>query len=396
MATKSSKRWRYIIYLVSVIIIILAAFNTYITLRIHRQLAQIVSKPGKWPAGAYIYDEKIGFDFAPNISGQVSDGSYYVKSHQLGYRISENEDAAAFRPGGILSLGCSFTYGDEVESYQTFTQVAADSLGIPAYNYGISSFSYTHALLKARELKGEGVLDRLKPKYVVLGCWNGLPDRSRTPFPPLASKTLPLPAAYMVREDGKTKIEYPLDVGHVFSMVDLYREEGTGLSPRKFFKLFAAAPGYVYLYVKNNQMAQKWRSRTLQNDLTDYQAYDFYFTGIEEIFSEFGSKIIILYLPNKHNEDPARDLLRAVEDHPGLLFANGLEAIEKYGVPHRQYQGRHPQPAAHEAYGRAIVDVVEGNQVNSVIQGLLRFPGFDGQADRGNDNPGQRSWDWGT
>ena len=69
----------------------------------------------------------------------------------------------------------------------------------------------------------------------------------------------------------------------------------------------------------------------------------------------------MLYMPNRHNEKPAGDLLRAVADHTGILFVNGLEAIEKYGVPHRQYQGRHPQPAAHEAYGRAIVDVVEGN-----------------------------------
>ena len=361
MSILKSKKMRYVVYLASVILIILLAFNAYITYYIHKQLAQIVTNPGRWPAGAYIYDEKIGFDFASNISGEINDGSYYVKSHNFGYRISKNEDSGDYLPGGLLSLGCSFTYGDEVESYQTFTQVAADSLGIPAYNFGICSFSYIHALLKVRELKEQGILDKLQPEYVVLGCWNGLPDRSRTPFPPLASKTLPLPSAYINKDEGKPEVQYPMKLDHVFGMVEMYREEGPGLSAGKFFKLFAAAPRYIYLYVKNNRMAQKWRTRTLQNNVSDYEVYDYYFSGIEDVFSDYNSRIIVLYMPNRHNEKPAGDLLRAVADHTGILFVNGLEAIEKYGVPHRQYQGRHPQPAAHEAYGRAIVDVVEGN-----------------------------------
>jgi len=344
--------------MISVIVLILAAFNTYITFQIHKQLKQVVSKPGKWPVGAYIYDEAIGFDFASNISGKINNGSFYVKRHQLGYRIGEHEDAVSFQPGGILSLGCSFTYGDEVGSHHTFTQVAADSLNIPAYNYGICSFSYIHAILKAKELKDEGVLDKLQPKYVVLGCWNGLPDRSRSPFPPLASKTIPLPAAYITRDGGDLKIQYPLKIQHIFEMVELYREEGTAMSFKKFMKIFTAVPRYIYLYVKNNSLAKKWRGRTLQNDVSDYEVYDFYFSEVESLFSDYESRIIVLYMPNKHAEQPDNALIKAITSHPGIIFVNGLQAIKKYGVPERDYQGKHPQPAAHEAYGREIVNIV--------------------------------------
>jgi hypothetical protein len=358
MKILTKKRLNYLLYIVIVVVVILAAFNTYLTYYIHKQIAQVVSNPGRWPDGAYIYDDAIGFDFAPNVSGWIDDRSYYVKSHQFGYRIGQEESADAWQPGGVLSLGCSFTYGDEVESEQTFTQVLADSLGIPAYNYGICSFSYTHALQKAQELKDEGILDQLQPKYVVLGCWNGLPDRSRAPFPPLASKTLPLPAAYITKEGGEVKIREPLKIQHIFGMVEMYREEGTDMSFKKFIRIFTAVPKYVYLYVKNNRMARQWRSRTFKNDVSDYEVYEFYYSRIKKIFSAYNSQIIVLYMPSSREEEPGNDLIRVLANHPDIIFVDGFKAIKKYGVPNREYQGRHPQPAAHKAYAWEILESI--------------------------------------
>lgn len=360
MKILSKQRRNYLIYLVSVTILILILFNTLITFRIHKQLAQVASTPGHWPAGAYIYDEKIGFDFAPNVSGYISDGSFYVKSHSLGYRISQNGDANNFKPGGLLSLGCSFTYGDEVESGQTFTQLAADSLGIPAYNYGICSFSYTHALLKAEELKATGVLDKLQPEYVVLGCWSGLPDRSRSPVPPLASRNLPLPAAYITKDGGDVGIQFPLKTQNIFEMLEIYRKEGTGLSFKKFVKIFFAVPGYINIFIKSKRLSQQIKSRTFQNDASDFEIYDFYFSGIEKVFSGSSAQIIVLYMPNRQGEQPGAALMSSLAAHPGIIFVDGLQAIKKYGVPVHDYQGRHPQPAAHRAYAQEIVDAVKG------------------------------------
>lgn len=352
----NSKRLKYLVYMLSVIVVILAVFNTFITLRIHKQIERVVSKRGRWPVGAYIYDRSIGFDFASNISGPInSKGSFYVKSHQLGYRISEFEDPVSYGPGGLLSLGCSFTYGDEVEASQTFTQLTADSLNIPAYNYGICSFSYIHALLKAKKLKDQGVLDKLQPQYVILGCWSGLPDRSRSPFPPLASKNIPLPAAFLTKDGDDLKIQYPMKIQDVFSMIELYREEGTGLSSKKFMKIFIAAPRYIYLFVKNNRFAKAFRSGSFQNNVSDYEVYDFYFSGIESLFSDYASRIIVLFMPNKNNEQPDNALKEAVADHPGIILVDGLQAIRKHGVSSRDYVGAHPQPAAHKAYAEEII-----------------------------------------
>ncbi|MBP6872619.1 MAG: hypothetical protein KBC43_11480 [Bacteroidales bacterium] len=359
MKILKSKKVRYWTFMVSVILVILLTFNVVLTFIIHGKLAKSASKKGSWPVGAYIYDKKIGFDFAPNISGPRNRGTYYVKSHQLGYRIGREEDPGTYRPGGLLSLGCSFTYGDEVESEQTFTHLAAAELGIPAYNYGICSFSYLHALLKAEELKETGVLDKLQPQYVVLGCWSGLPDRSRSPFPPLASDNIPLPAAYLDKEGNDLVIRYPMDLENVFDLVGMYRKEGKGWSLKKFSGIFFSAPRIAYLYVKNNMLAGKMNSGGKTSEVTDFEVYDYYFTGIERIFSGSDTRIIMLFMPNTDAEElPDKALIDAIAAHPRVIPVNGLHAIQRYDISVRDYMRKHPQPPAHKAYAMEIAAAV--------------------------------------
>lgn len=349
--------------MLSVIVLIFVGFNIYFTVQIHKQLVQVVSNPGRWPVGAYIYDPEIGFDFASNISDHINDSSYYVKSHQFGYRIGEHEDAVSYQSGGILSLGCSFTYGDMVKAGQTFTQKIADGLKIPAYNYGVCSFSYIHALLKAQKLKDQGVLDKLRPKYVILGCWKGLLNRSRSPFPPIiASKNLPLAAAYITKDGKEFKIHFPLKTQHAFGMIELYREEGIKMSFKKFVKIFMAAPRFVYLYIKNNRLYQKQRERKFRNEVSDYDVYDFYFTSIENLFSEYKTQIIVLFMPNTPKDYPDKALENAIANHPGIIFVDGLQALKKYNIPTCDYQKRHPQPTAHTAYARETINLIRALQ----------------------------------
>lgn len=351
-----SNRLNYALYLLSVTIVILILFNIYFSMRIHNELVKFSSKQGKWPAGAYVYDPVIGFDFAPNISGPIGNGSFYVKSHELGYRIPKHKSSEGYLPGGVLSLGCSFTYGDEVEAEETFTQLIADSLGIPAYNYGICSFSYIHALLKAEELKREGVLDQLRPKYIVLGCWKGLNPRSKSPFPPIASKTIQFTAAYLKKEGDSLTIPLPMKVKESFDLVTLYQKKGPELSIEKFFRIFFAAPKYVYLFIKSKQSAGKTRSHSTPGSfVTDVELYDFYLRKIKNIFSEYNTEIIVLYMPSTVNDYPGEAIRKVLEKHPDIILANGMKAIKQFDVPPSEYKGIHPKPSAHAAYAWAII-----------------------------------------
>ncbi|MCF6170929.1 MAG: hypothetical protein L3J66_08135 [Bacteroidales bacterium] len=373
MKTLNKKKLYYWIYMLGVIVLIFAAFNSYVTFQVHNQLSELVKKPGRWPVGAYVFEPKIGFDFAPGISGPVSDHSFYVKSHRLGYRIGETQDASAFSPGGILSLGCSLTYGDEVNAGQTFTQLIADSLHLPAYNYGVCSFSYIHALVKAQNLRDDGILNKLQPKYVILGCWNGLPARSKTPFPPIASKNIPLTAAYLDHDGSKLSIQYPSSSKLFFELATMYRKEGAEMNFGKFFKIFFAIPRFAFVYLKNNQLLQKMKGGHIENTLSDYALYNFYFSEIEKVFAPFNSKLIVLYMPVKEQEHPGEALTKALSNHQDIAFVNGAQAIKNYHIPKTEYKGKHPQPAAHMAYAREAIRLLKslqkkkGKQDNSLI-----------------------------
>ena len=355
----SKKKLNYIIYMISVVVLIFIAFDLYLTLRIHNELGKMASKPGRWPAGSYVYDKEIGFDFATNISNYIQDSSFYVKSHQLGYRIGKHEDSVSNQPGGILSLGCSLTYGDEVESEQTFTQLIADSLNIPAYNYGVCSFSYIHALLKAKKLVAQGVVEKLQPEYVILGCWKGLLNRSRSPFPPIASKNIPLTAAYLVNGEDSLKIEYPLSARQFFELGTMYRRDGPELSLDKFTKIFTSVPRFVYIYLKNNRLTKKMRGYNSVNKVSDYDVYNFYFSGIEDIFSSSKTRIIVLFMPVNIKDKPDKALIKAMADHPEIIFVDGLQAVKKYKAPVTSYRGKHPQPEAHNAYALETLDLLK-------------------------------------
>lgn len=352
------KKLNYIIYLIVVITLIFVAFNIYFTIKIHRQLVEVAESPGRYPPGAFIFDPEIGFDFASNISSPAKDGGFYVKSHKLGFRIAEHDNPVSLIPGGVMSLGCSFTYGDQINSEETFTQLAADRLMKPAYNYGVSAFSYVHAILKARKLKEDGILEKIKPTYLILGCWKGLPDRSRSPFPPTENNKFPLTAAYLTLIDEEPQIQPPLRIEHAFKMVDQYRIEGSRLTFNRFLSIFIKAPEYVYFQLKHNLLHRKKKEGNLESNLSDYMLYDYYFTEIEEIFSPYRTRIIVLYMPIRPNEQVGGALKRAIAKHQEITFVNGSDAIRKHDVPVKDYQTRHPLQSAHKAYAAEIVEKI--------------------------------------
>jgi hypothetical protein len=355
----SRKRLHYFLYVLAVAIVILIGFSIYFTFQLHNRLAEMVSEPGRWPQDAYIYDAEIGFDFAPGVSDHIRGGGFYVKSHSLGFRIGQHENLKEYEPGGVISLGCSFTYGDEVEAEQTFTQLIADSLGLDAYNYGISSFSYTHAMLKARKMKDDGTLAKLKPKIVVLGCWRGLLDRTRSQVPPIAGN-IPLVAAHLAKDENGVYIHPPEDYEKAFELIREYRKEGTSMSAGRFFRLFAMVPRFIGRLFRTAPPAVKGHAANDAPGISDYEVYDFYFTGIEDVFSEYGSTIVVLYMPYMGFDLPDQALVDALKAHPDILLVDGYKAINDREVPPAQYEKRHPRPEAHRAYALEALKILSG------------------------------------
>ena len=134
------KKHRFIIILLAFtsVALILIIINSYYVFINHK----LMKKGRRWPAGSYRYNRTIGYEMTPNFSSRMLNRTFYTKTHNLGYRIPEFSDSHKYNRGGILSVGCSFTYGDMVAGEETFTYLAAQQMNLPSYNFGVCSYSY--------------------------------------------------------------------------------------------------------------------------------------------------------------------------------------------------------------------------------------------------------------
>lgn len=98
--------------------------------------------------------------------------------------------------------------------------------------------------------------------------------------------------------------------------------------------------------------------KSSKDEVTDSEVYNFYFNEIEEIFSDYGSKIIVLYMPYLSFDLPDKALTEVLTRHPDILMVNGFQAVKDFNVPPIEFEKRHPQPKAHEAYAWEAIKVI--------------------------------------
>ncbi|MFA5146208.1 MAG: hypothetical protein WC515_02350 [Candidatus Omnitrophota bacterium] len=320
---KRSNIFLNILLSVLVIGLVMSGVNSY--LKVKYMNAEDVRH---WPEGAFKYGTT-GYEMSPSFSSSMTDGSFFIHSHKLGYRIPRHADGSIIEEGGILSLGCSFVYGYEVEAEQTFTYLAADSLHLPSYNYGVCASSYANVILQLKELKRRGILDRLKPAIIVLGAENLLFERSLSPFLPTGHNGPPLAGPYITRKDDIMQIVDPpsmLRGKHLFFPRMLYAE-----------------------FIKKNYKGP---------DISPFELYDFVIGAINEIIAPYKMRFIILWMPLGPNDSLDEGFKKVIARYDNITLVNGLDAIRRYKVANEEYSGRHPGPEANMAYAQAIVSAL--------------------------------------
>jgi hypothetical protein len=331
----------------------LVTLLVYYTVSYHHLLVK-----GRWPLGAYEYDSVLGYRLSPGFSGRLLDDTFHVSTHELGYRVPVFADRVLLAPGGVMSLGCSFTYGDDVEAEQTFSYVVGERLGLPAYNYGVCAYSYATMILQLRRLQESGVLDRLRPGVLVLAVGDWLIARSFSPFMP--SDDLQYAYPYFSVRDGEVEITQPprvFSLAHLFELQRAYFPEGrrdVPLTPARFLLLAREIPRVLYANLLGNRQRGRLKGGP---PVPSEVLYDFVLREVETVSIPAGMRLVVLWMPTLPEQivDPA--LRVAVARHPGVDLVDGGEALRHDGVAADQYCcGHHPGPLAHQAYARAIAD----------------------------------------
>ena len=307
----------------------------------------------RWPAGSYQYDEHAGFKLTPAYSGLMKDKSFHVKTHRLGYRIPEHAAPDLVEPGGILSVGCSFTFGDRVEAEETFSHLTAGHFKVQSYNYGVCSYSYASVIGQLEELENSGILGRLRPSILVLGAGDWLVERSLKPFYPTAGLQFGFP--YIGKSGDRLELQPASEyysTKHLYRLVADYAEDedGAELTLGRYLRLISISPRV------SKANLDHWRF--VMPAVSSKELYDFVLGRIIGILGKTpDTRIVVLWMPVS---DAAIDagLSESVKGLKNVLLVDGLAALKKARVSREACYERHPAPEAHAAYAQALIEAI--------------------------------------
>lgn len=310
---------------------------------------------GRWPIGSYRYNAGIGFELTPGFCGVTNNGavSKSVCVHELGYRISPEQDPHSFRQGGVLSIGCSFTYGDLVESSETFTQRIADSLGLEGYNFGVPSYSYASSIVQLRQLHERGVLDELAPSIVVLGAGGWLKRRSLSPFPPSGSGPR-YTYAFIDRLGDKAFIAQPDEIyssKYVFDMRAKY------FTPDPLDKKFTSERQHLLQQLMPTAIkADRARRSFPKSTVTDEQLYEFILVEIQHLAQAHDMQFVVLWQFAEKYPDLPQSLLEAARAHDDVLLVDttGSASDNHEGL----FYSGHPTALLNERFAKLVVEEI--------------------------------------
>ena len=326
----------------------LLLINHHYVKKIHAVLTQ-----SRWPVNAMRYDEHMGFDMTPSFNGELLNHDFFVKTHSLGYRIPEAADPDSLEKGGVLSLGCSFTFGDEVEAEQTFTYILGELLGRPSYNYGVCSYSYASMIRKMQKLDRDGIIRKLEPQILVLGMGEWLTHRSLNPFFPTDMiMQFGYPYIGKNKKTGEIVIKQPADfysTAHMYGMLKNYfGHVVTRDVPLTFDR-------YLLISKLNPRilLANIHKSIFKDSAISLSELYTFVLGQINDIASQYDITVLVLWMPITPESAVPDDLKQVLDNFSNVILVDGLQVIQDEHILTEQYNGRHPSMSVHRAYAHA-------------------------------------------
>jgi hypothetical protein len=121
---------------------------------------------------AIIYDPVIGYVPRPDFRGGLASTTGEL-GIRLNHSLQPGEPSPPLQTGGILAVGDSFTFGSEVNDDEAWPADLERILGIPVVNGGSGGYGYDQSILRAEQL-----LDRVKPRLIIIGCIPNCTERN--------------------------------------------------------------------------------------------------------------------------------------------------------------------------------------------------------------------------
>ncbi|HJQ83710.1 MAG TPA: hypothetical protein VKA21_06535 [Candidatus Binatia bacterium] len=275
-------------------------------------------------------DPEIGYVLRPRSEGvQVLDPRWQtpVKVDRLGFRIPVSASSETpLQPGGVMGIGCSFTFGHGIPAEGTVPFLLGEALHLPAYNLGVCGYATPAAYLSLKRH-----LPVVKPSVVVYTFANFHIERSFMPSAP-ASR---IAAPYLTSEagPGRLGIHPPLaDNGGAYEVIDwlepLYARpiaagSPTPLTPARFLLL-------VEVMAKAYSAGLLAAPATATTPLPSDEDYGRFVLGLLlDECRRHGATLVLLYTPERYGETCAPGFRRAAAalEGPDFVFVDGAPVL---------------------------------------------------------------------
>ncbi len=292
----------------------------------------------------------VGFDYFP-VGPEVP-----ICIDEFGFRVPESGRSDRVE-GGLLTLGCSFTFGQACRAEDTYAYQLGARLGLAVANAGVCGYGLQHTLLQARRW-----IPQIRPKVVVAQLAPWMQQRAEQPFAPSQFGRLTCP--YFV--GNPPQLRPPLFRSQVFEVpVWEFRQRSRG---------FFQKVGWPLFWHEDRAYLAR-RLQGMPAPCTDRGAIvEQVFSELDDLCRQHGSQLVVLALrlPGDRDSGPlilprSRDYL--VADPEALWFQGRPPSAQLYQElcghwREGQLVDTHPNPKAHSHMAEALARALEQPQAH--------------------------------
>lgn len=354
----------YSLFLLSLVAIFLGFYGRSLYLRSKKLYHYAKHSRRGWSGSVFQPDRELGFRAKAGAVGAHTfpiGQDLPMRFDRNGFRVPVSFQEVGYKRPYVLSLGCSFTYGDACRAEDTFPHLVAQALGGTELNAGLCSYGLSQMLILARRL-----IPEYKPEYIIFQYSPWLLNRSARMFAPTRFSLAPNPY-FFDTEDGPIDLHPPVFTCH---SVDLASWRDSPVSHSDFFSFFSKVSlplllhddFHILLFKIKTALSMIPAPSERQEEIVENV-----YREIKDLAEKYNSRLIIVGLGNLEEPLVIPAALRkmglaTVNSHTELLSRLDEPTEYAYCRAYAHYRGdpptrvdRHPNPAAHRIIANSIL-----------------------------------------
>jgi hypothetical protein len=350
-------------------------FLGFRTIRLYRFIKD--SQRG-WHGRTLAADPVLGYAPIPGATGVAlvpMGPGLPVRFDDHGFRVPfEEPKAAAEGSPSVLTLGCSYTYGDLCLAEEAYPHILSRLTGCRSLNAGMTSYGLAQMLILARRL-----IPQYRPNYVVVQYSPWLVQRAQNFYAHgMNFVTTPVPF-FSESSDRELRVNPPIFRSKAAEIaVNEYRSRPAGIGD---YCRFLAQIGAPLLLYDDFQMTihrlKRLTGFTPAPAADDQKIIDTVYKEIANICQSYNSRMIILVLGSNTNSIDHAGLdripgARIVDAHAALLKALPERTPEGFRKMYGHWRGNppvfvddHPNPTAHRIIAQELAKSIDKQLVKN-------------------------------